>query len=75
MLCSIEDQAFFPNFLVDNTCIIDLVGDEIMAWGSTGPIAQIDKFIYFLKTSNPRGSISSVVLQNHPLELKESDKW
>ena len=50
-------------------CIIELVGDEIMARGSTGPIAQTDNFIYFLKTSNPtsnpRGSSSSTVLQNH----------
>ena len=66
MLCSTDDQAFFPNFLADNTCIIDLVGDEIMAWGSTRPIAQTASFIYFLKTSNPRGSSSSTVLQNHP---------
>ena len=48
MLCPIEDQALFPNFLTNNTCIIDLVGDEIMAWGSIGPIAQTDNFIYFL---------------------------
>ena len=66
MLCSTKDQAFFPNFLADNTCITDLVGDEIMAWGSIGPIAQTDNFIYFLKTSNRRGSSSSTVLQNHP---------